>query len=101
MPTFKPAESAAQMQSLSYLLGDFECHGEVLDTPFSTRHAFTRFLHGTMDLDGHWFFMRIDEVQTPEHPRPLRCNWQMTFDRSAQCFVSLWTDNMGRWAKQR
>ena len=100
MPNLKSPPPAPQMQELDYFVGRFECRGQVLDTPFSERHSFKRTLNGKMDLDGHWFFMRIDEVETSEHPQPVRGNWQITFDRDAARFVSLWTDNMGRWAEQ-
>ena len=43
---------------------------------------------------------QIDERKTAEHSRPLCGNWQMTFDRKVGIFVSLWTDNLGRWAEQ-
>lgn len=101
MPNLTSSLPAPQMRELSYFVGHFGCQGLVLDTTFSARHVFSRTLDGKIDLDGHWFFMRIDEAQTPEHAQPVRGNWQITFDRRAGCFVSLWTDNMGRWAEQR
>ena len=101
MPNLKSSRPAPQMGELDYFVGQFGCEGFVLDTPFSARHQFSRTLDGRIDLDGHWFFMRIDELETPAHTQPVRGNWQITFDRKAGCFVSLWTDNMGRWAEQR
>lgn len=101
MPNLKSLPPAPQMRQLDYFVGHFRCQGLVLDTPFSLRHRFSRTLDGRMELDGHWFLMRIDEAETTEHTQPVRGIWQITFDRNAACFVSLWTDNMGRWAEQR
>jgi hypothetical protein len=100
MPNATPLEPAAQMRQLDCLVGAWSCRGEVLETPFSTQHSVERAMNAEMDLDGHWLFMLIDERKTAEHPRPLSGNWQMTFDRRAGHFVSLWTDNLGRWAEQ-
>lgn len=100
MPNVTQFEPAAQMRELDYLVGEWSCHGEVLETPFSTRHSVERALNSKMDLDGHWLLMQIDERKTAEHPRPLCGNWQMTFDRKIGVFVGLWTDNLGRWAEQ-
>jgi hypothetical protein len=80
MPNLMSSLPAPQMLDLSYFVGHFGCQGFVLDTTFSARHVFSRTPDGRIDLDGHWFFMRIDEVQTPEHTQPVRGNWQITFD---------------------
>ena len=55
MPDLESSQPAPRMQELRYFVGQFECHGEVLDTPFSTRHPLKRVLDGRMDLDDHWF----------------------------------------------
>jgi hypothetical protein len=91
-----PPLAAPQMSELVYLVGTFECQGEVLDSPLSTRHPLRRSMLGKLDLDGHWLFMRHDDLSTREHPQPIRGNWQITFDRSDQRFASIWTDNFGR-----
>ena len=88
------------MGQLDPLLGTFDCEGEVLATPFSRRSALKRTLTTTLDLDGHWLFMRIQEEATSARPRPTHGNWQITFDRARGCFLSLWADNLGRWAVQ-
>jgi len=95
-----PTRPHPQLRQLDYLIGTFDCDGEVLATPFSMRHPMQRTLTSKLDLDGHWLFMRIDDVTTAEHPRPIRGNWQITFDQAEDRFVSLWADNLGRWALQ-
>jgi hypothetical protein len=88
------------MGQLSYLIGTFECQGEVLATPLSAQALVRRKLTTRLDLDGHWLFMRIDEAETPDRPHPVSGNWQITYDRAKECFVSLWSDGLGRWAVQ-
>jgi hypothetical protein len=95
-----PTRPAAQTTELDYLVGTFDCEGEVLATPFSDRTPLKRTLSSKRDLDGHWLFMRIDEAATSARPQPVSGNWQLAFDRSKGCFVGLWSDNLGRWAVQ-
>jgi hypothetical protein len=96
-----PPHPAPQMRELAYLVGKFECQGEVLDSPLSARHHMERSMVGKLDLDGHWLVMRHEDLGTPEHPQPIRGNWQFTFDRTGQHFSSVWTDNFGRCFSQR
>jgi len=89
-----PPPPAAQIGQLAYFIGTFDCEGTALQVPVKRK------LISKMDLDGHWLFMRIDEAPSPDRPHPVCGNWQMTFDRAKDCFVSVWTDTLGRWAVQ-
>jgi hypothetical protein len=95
-----PATPAARVLELDELVGTFDCEGEILATPFSTRRPLRRTLSSEWDLDGHWLFMRIEEVPEFGIQHPARGNWQITFDRGPARFVALWTDNLGRWSVQ-
>jgi hypothetical protein len=97
---FTPPPPAEQLHQLDFLLGTFDCDGRVLATPFSSEQPLKRTLDTRRDLDGHWLFMRIDEAATRERPHPTCGNWQITFDQRRDCFASVWTDNLGRWALQ-
>ncbi len=95
-----PTRPAEQMRQLDYLLGIFDCEGRALAMPPGTARPVKRTLATTLDLGGHWLFMRIDEAPTPDRPDAVCGNWQITYDRRRHCFLSLWTDSLGRWAEQ-
>jgi hypothetical protein len=93
-------QPAPEMSQLGFFVGTFECRGEAFSTPMSERHPIERTIAGKMDLDGHWLFVRFEDMNTQANPTPIRGNWQLTYDAKEKSFLAVWTDNLGRWFPQ-
>ena len=95
-------QPAPEMSQLKFFVGTFKCNGHALPSTVnpSGRRPIERTITGKMDLDNFFLFMRMDDEKTNENPKPIRGNWQLTYDGNKENFIAIWTDNLGRWFPQ-
>ena len=90
------------MSQLKFFVGTFKCNGTLpLTVNPSGRRPIERTITGKMDLDNFFLFMRMDDEKTNENPKPIRGNWQLTYDGNKENFIAIWTDNLGRIVRGR
>jgi hypothetical protein len=95
-------QPAPEMSQLKFFAGTFKCNGHALPSTVNPggRRPIERTITSKMDLDNFFLFMRMDDEKTSENPKPIRGNWQLTYDSRNKNFVAIWTDNLGRWFPQ-
>lgn len=93
------SDELAQVNTFSFLVGDWDCTGKVLAHGQVLAHSTTAQVHGSKVVDGHWILFRYDENKTTENPRPFHIDQYFGYDPAIKHFVSVALDTGGYFSE--
>lgn len=91
--------AASQVGQFSFLVGDWNCTGQVFAHGASLAHATTARVHGEKAAGGHWVLFRYDEDKTAVNPRPFHIDQYFGYDSTLKKVVSVAVDVGGYFSE--
>ena len=90
---------ASPVERFSFLVGDWNCTGQVFAHGKTLAHATRARVHGESAAGGHWILFRYDEEQTAANPRPFHIDQYFGYDPATQRFLSVAVDVGGYFSE--
>lgn len=88
-----------QVDQFGFLVGDWNCAGQVFAHGTSLAHATTAHVHGEKAAGGHWILFRYDEDKTAVNPKPFHIDQYFGYDSTEKKFVSVAVDVGGYFSE--
>lgn len=89
------AQEADGIDQFSYLVGDWDCSGQVFAHGTSLPHATTAKAHGEKAAGGRWVLFRYDEAKTAANPKPFHIDQYFGYDPGTKRYLSVAVDVAG------
>ena len=89
----------SQLDQFSFLVGDWNCSGQVFAHGTRLAHATSARAHGEKAAGGHWVLFRYDEDETAANPKPFHIDQYFGYDPAVKKFVSVAVDTVGYFSE--
>lgn len=90
---------APPVGQFSFLVGEWECTGQVFAHGTVQAHATTARMHGEKAAGGQWVLFRYDEIATAQDPKPFHIDQYFGYDPTLKKFVSVAVDVVGYFSE--